>query len=133
MVKSLFPQEMLSESELNIETIAGKLLTFTEQFHLIHWQTDSYAEHSATGELYEYLQTFRDGIIEKLIGYTGRKPAVYKMGGINTSAETAISELMTFATSLKSYADNNGFIDISAMADTLSGTSAKYKFLLGLT
>lgn len=132
MAKSLFPQEMLLSPELDIDAVAGKLLTFTEQFHLIHWQTESYAEHVATGELYECLQTFRDGVIEKLIGYTGTKPETFKMGNINTSAETAISELMTFATSLKRYAETNGFIDISAMADTLSGTAAKYKYLLGL-
>lgn len=132
MIKSLFPQEMMNTSELDLESIAGKLLTFAEQFHLVHWQTGSYAEHIATGELYEYLYTFRDEVIEKLMGYTGRKPNGFKMGNINTSSETAISELMSFAISLKRYAESNGFIDVAAMADTLSGKAAKYKYLLRL-
>lgn len=132
-MKSIFPQEMMSGSELNIETIAGKLLTFTEQLHLAHWQTGSYAEHVATGGLYEYLQTFRDDLIEKLMGYTGRRPGVYKMENIQTSSLSTVSELLSFASSLKRYGEANNYYDVCNLADELSGTAAKYKYLLSLS
>ena len=77
MAKSLFPQEMLSKatgSELSLESIAAKLTYFHEQLHLLHWQTTSYAKHKALGKMYEYVQDFKDGLIEKLMGYTGKRP-----------------------------------------------------------
>ncbi len=116
-----------------MENIAGKLLTFTEQFHLIHWQTESYAEHMATGELYEYLEGFKDKLIERLMGYTGRRPDTYTMGVINTSSQSAISELISFSSSLKKYAESNNFLDVGNLADELSGKAAKCKYLLSLT
>ena len=72
MAKSLFPDEMMKSGELNLETIAGKLTYFHEQLHLTHWQTKSYAEHQALGGLYDYVHDFKDGVIEKLMGYTGK-------------------------------------------------------------
>ena len=69
MAKSLFPEEMMKSGELNLETIAGKLTYFHEQLHLTHWQTTSYAEHKALGKLYEYVQDFKDDVIEKLMVY----------------------------------------------------------------
>ena len=66
-MKSLFPEQMLADSELSIESIAAKLTQFHEQLHLLHWQTASYAEHIALGSLYEYVHDFKDGTIEKLM------------------------------------------------------------------
>ena len=72
MAKSLFPDEMMKSGELNLETIAGKLTYFHEQLHLLHllhWQTKSYAEHQALGGLYDYVHDFKDGVVEKIMGY----------------------------------------------------------------
>lgn len=136
-MKSLFPEEMIKSSsvEMSIETIAGKLTYFHEQLHLIHWQTTSYAEHQATGALYDYVHDFKDGVIEKLMGYTGKRPRAPKIEPIadNVSAESVVSSLMAFASSLKSYAETNGYHDISNLADALSGEAAKTKYLLTLT
>jgi DNA-binding ferritin-like protein len=134
MTKSLFPEEMMKSGELNLETVAGKLTYFHEQLHLLHWQTKSYAEHKALGKLYEYVQDFKDGVVEKLMGYTGKRPGVYKIEPlINCTGDECVSNLLSFASSLKSYAETNNFHDIANLADALSGEAAKTKYLLTLS
>ncbi len=136
MAKSLFPQEMLSSSggELSLESIAAKLTYFHEQLHLLHWQSTSYAEHKALGKLYEYVQDFKDGLIEKIMGYTGKRPSPYKIEPlINCSASQCVSDLLTFASQLKQYGERNSFHDVCNLADSLSGEAAKSKYLLTLS
>jgi DNA-binding ferritin-like protein len=134
MAKSLFPEEMMKSGELNLETIAGKLTYFHEQLHLTHWQTTSYAEHKALGKLYEYVQDFKDDVIEKLMGYTGKRPAPYKIEPLtNCTGNECVSNLLSFASSLKSYAESNSYHDIANLADALSGEAAKTKYLLTLS
>jgi hypothetical protein len=135
MTKSLFPQEMLNSGELNLETIAGKLTYFHEQLHLLHWQTSKYAEHQALGGLYDYVHDFKDGLVEKLMGYTGKRPGAFKIEPLNgsASASAVVSDLMSFASNLKSYGESNGYHDIPNLADSLSGEAAKTKYLLTLS
>ena len=134
MAKSLFPEEMMKSGELNLETIAGKLTYFHEQLHLTHWQTTSYAEHKSLGKLYEYVQEFKDGVIEKLMGYTGKRPAPYKIEPlINCTGNECVSNILSFASSLKSYGEANSYHDIVNLADALSGEAAKTKYLLTLS
>jgi hypothetical protein len=134
MAKSLFPDEMMKSGELNLEIIAGKLTYFHEQLHLLHWQTTSYAEHKALGKLYEYVQDFKDGVIEKIMGYTGKRPAPYKIEPlINCTGDECVSKLLSFASSLKSYGEANSYHDIANLADALSGEAAKTKYLLTLS
>lgn len=135
-MKSIFPSEMLNSSQeaMTLESIATKLTTFTEQFWTIHWNTSSYAEHMATGAMYDYIHDFKDGIMEKLMGYTGRRPAPHRMEPLmNTSAMSVVMDLMSFASQLKSYGEANGYHDICNLADELSGESAKCKYLLTLS
>ena len=134
MAKSLFPDEMMKSGELNLETIAGKLTYFHEQLHLTHWQTTSYAEHQALGGLYDYVQDFKDGVIEKIMGYTGKRPAPYKIEPLtNCTGNECVSNLLSFASSLKSYGEANSYHDIANLADALSGEAAKTKYLLTLS
>jgi DNA-binding ferritin-like protein len=134
MAKSLFPQEMLQSGEMSLDSIAAKLTHFHEQLHLLHWQTTSYAEHQALGGLYDYVHDFKDGVIEKLMGYMGKRPSGYKIDPIGAAQATAVvSELLSFASSLKSYAEGNSYHDIANLADALSGEAAKTKYLLTLS
>jgi DNA-binding ferritin-like protein len=133
---SLFPQDMQSKTaaDFTLESVAAKLTYFHEQLHLLHWQTTSYAEHKALGKLYEYVQDFKDGVIEKLMGYTGKRPGAYKIEPLGAANATAVvSELMAFASALKMYGEKNGFHDICNLSDSLSGEAAKTKYLLTLS
>jgi DNA-binding ferritin-like protein len=134
MAKSLFPEEMIKSGELNLETIAGKLTYFHEQLHLLHWQTTSYAQHKALGKLYEYVQDFKDGVVEKLMGYTGKRPGAIKLEQLTaTDPNAVVTALMDFSSNLKRYAESNSYHDIANLADALSGEAAKTKYLLTLS
>lgn len=136
-LKSLFPEDMINKgpsSELSLESIAARLSYFHEQLHLLHWQTSSYAEHQALGGLYDYVHDFKDGLIEKIMGYTGKRPGAYKiepLGG--ATATSVVSELMSFASQLKMYGEKNSFHDVCNLADSLSGEAAKTRYLLTLS
>lgn len=136
-MKSLFPQEMLNSSlgaEMTLESIAGKLTHIHEQLHLLHWQTTSYAEHQALGSLYDYVHDFKDDVIEKLMGYTSKRPTPYKIEPLtNCTAEQCVADLLSFSSNLKMFAERNSYHDICNMADELSGQAAKTKYLLTLS
>lgn len=137
MAKSLFPEDMMGsvQGALTLEFIAAKLTFFTEQLHLIHWQTSSYAEHMATGALYDYIHDFKDDIVEKIMGYSGRKPRAIKMEPIldNANCVSVVTDLMNFASELKKYGEANSYHDVCNLADALSREAAKTKYLLTLS
>lgn len=136
-LKSIFPQDMMSSSQggMTLESIAGKLTYFHEQLHLIHWQTSSYAEHQATGALYDYVHDFKDGVIEKLMGYMGKRPQAYKTEPLtnNATATLVVSDIISFAHELMEWAGTNKYCDVENMAQELSGEAAKTKYLLTLS
>jgi hypothetical protein len=136
VIKSIFPDEMIRSSgaEMTIESIAAKLSYFHEQLHLTHWQTTSYAEHQALGALYDYVHDFKDGLIEKIMGYTGKRPTAYKIEALtNCTGSQCVSDLLSFASSLKEYGERNSYHDVCNLADSLSGEAAKTKYLLTLS
>ena len=134
MALELFPEGMSNKGELSLESIAAKLTHTHEQLHLIHWQTTSYAEHQATGALYDYVHDFKDGLIEKIMGYTGKRPTPYKIEALtNCTANQCVADLLAFASQLKAYGERNSFHDVCNLADSLSGEAAKSKYLLTLS
>jgi len=120
---------------MTTEEIAGKLAYFHEQIHMIHWETRSFAEHKATGGFYEFLQDFKDEVVEKLMGYTGKRIKGLKIDSISANADSMkiADEVMKFSSDLESYGDANKFGDICNMAQSLSGETAKFKYLLTLS
>jgi len=136
-LKSLFPEEMINSSgtEMTLEGIAAKLTYFHEQLHLIHWQTTSIAEHQALGSLYDDIQDFKDDVIEKLMGYMGKRPKAFKLQPIadGVSSTSVVQEVKTFAKSLEEWAEANEYCDVENMAQDLSGKAAKTLYLLTLS
>ena len=131
---AIFPKSMTEPAGLTVELVAAKLLYFQEQIHLLHWQTDSFAEHKALGALYEFIQDFRDDVIEKLMGYTGRKVGIFTMQPLTTgiSCTAVVTDLISFAYTLIEWAELNHYCDVENLAQSLSGTAAKTKYLLTL-
>jgi hypothetical protein len=137
-LKSLFPEEMMESkgsSSLTLESIAGKLTYFHEQLHLLHWQTSSYAEHQALGGLYDYVHDFKDEVVEKIMGYTGKKPRAFKIEPLSDNADCkgVVVALISFASQLEEFAEANNMPDIENISQSLSGEAAKTKFLLTLS
>jgi hypothetical protein len=135
-IKSLFPENMIKASSeaLTLESIAGKLTYFQEQLHLLHWQTTSYGQHQALGSLYDYVHDFKDGLVEKLMGYLNKRPGIFKIEPLSNATPMAVVEnLCMFASDLKAYGEVNKFHDVCNLADALSGEAAKTKYLLTLS
>lgn len=134
---SLFPNEMLkpSTSEMTLEGIASKLTYFTLQIWLIHWQTNIFAEHKNSGEVYEYLNGFKDSSLEKLMGYTGKKTRSFKLIPTTDNAvlTTVLNDMKAFAQELQTYAKSNGYTDVENMSQDLSGVAAKALYLSTLS
>ena len=139
MAKSLFPQEMLSNAsgELSPDAIATKLTYFELQLHNLHWATRSYAEHQALGGLYDAVFDLKDEIVEKIMGYAGTRAKIGNPGQLKDYApgvsSQVVSELITFAKQLQNYGSANNMPDIENVAQALSGTAAKTKYLLTLS
>jgi hypothetical protein len=132
---SFFPSSMMSSSEesLTLEVVAARLSYFFEQVHLLHLQTPSHAEHSALG-FWDYIVDAKDEILEKLMGYEGRKLKAYKIDLITDYAPGApnkvVGEVKSFAKQLENFADARGYGDISNLAQSLGGEAAKTLYLL---
>jgi DNA-binding ferritin-like protein len=136
MSLELFPKDMQSKTaaDFTLESVAAKLTYFHEQLHLLHWQTTNRAEHKALGKLYEYVQDFKDEVMEKLMGYTGKRPGAYKIDALtNCTSMQCVSDLMAFASALKMYGEKNSFHDVCNLSDSLSGEAAKTRYLLTLS
>jgi DNA-binding ferritin-like protein len=120
---------------MTTEEIAGKLAFFHEQIHMIHWETKNYAEHKALGEFYEYLQDFKDDIVEKLMGYTGKRIQGMKIELIGNKADAldVTNKVIKFAEELMKHGEDNKFWDVANMAQDLSGKAAHTKYLLTLS
>lgn len=134
MAKTIFPEEMLNANEITLENVAAKLSQFELQLHLLHWRTNGYALHKALNELYDYVFAFKDEILEKMMGYTGKSPSEFSVGMIKIlSPEGILQEMQSFASSLKNYGEANKFHDVCNLADSFSGSVAKTKYLLTLS
>jgi len=132
-MENIFPKTMLAGTELNLDAIVSKLTFYQEQIHLQHWQSTSYAEHKALGSLYKYIQDFRDELIEKIMGYCGKRPGPYKLDiSCSKDCKTVLIEMLGFASSLKMYGEKYGYHDVCNLADSFSGQVAKTKYLLTL-
>lgn len=120
---------------MTTEDIASKLTYFQEQVHLFHWQTRSFSEHKATGSLYEFIQEFKDDVIEKLMGYTGKRIKGMKMEAVKSDVDcmALVDEIIKFSEELMKFAETSKYWDIANIAQTLSGEAAKTKYLLTLS
>ena len=113
MAKSLFPEEMLTKggSELSLDKIKAKLNYFELQLHELHWQTKSFAEHSALGTIYDKVFDLKDEIVEKIMGYTGTRTKAMPIEPIKDYAvgmsEKVVSELEAFAKQLEAFGEAN--------------------------
>ena len=133
MAKSLFPDSMMKTAEMSLEHVAAKMSYFFEEIHLLHLQTPSHAEHSALN-FWSYLTDAKDEILEKLMGYEGRKLKTYKIDALVDYSAGApnkyVTEVKDFAEQLEVWADGKRYGDISNLAQSLAGEAAKTLFLL---
>ena len=139
-LKSLFPEEMMESKSLNaltLETISGKISYFYEQLHLLHWQTTSFAEHEALGKLYDKVGDFQDEIVEKIMGYSGRRIKAFRIDVLKDydsgMPNRVVKDLISFAKELEEFGEANNMPDIENVAQSLSGEAAQTIYRLTLS
>jgi hypothetical protein len=130
---ALFPETMKMNGggAMTLESIAAKLTYFENQIHLIHWETTSHAEHSALN-FYDDIGSFKDDVMEKLMGYMGRRPSGFKIDPILPGQDSTqlVSEVKDWSYALYEWAGENHYCDVENMAQELSGKAAKTLYLL---
>lgn len=128
--------QLHTEEIKGVSDVAAKMNYFHIQLHYMHWQTTSYEQHIALGKLYETVADMKDEIVEKLIGYTSIRPVVKEVTGIKNisdySPDSAVKQLVIYANKLDKWASSKGYVDVSQLAQTLSGEAAKTLYLLSL-
>jgi hypothetical protein len=130
---AIFPEDMLNKEAMTMESIATKLTYFNLQLRLLHWQADRYSEHKSL-EIYEEIYDALDGIIEKLMGYWGKKIKAFKLLPLSDGldSEKVIDELADYAYSLYEWSEDEHYCDIEESASELRGKAKQVKYLLSL-
>lgn len=130
---TIFPENILASAELSLEQVSSKLTYFQLQLQLLHWQTTSFAEHKATDELHGFVSSFKDDVMEKLMGYANRRVKAYTLPPIGAeNTLTVVNSMISFAYTLEKWAEENKYCDIENLAQELSGAAAKTRYLLTL-
>lgn len=123
--------------DLSLESIAAKLTYFELQAHLLHWQTFGGFEHAALGDMYELLFSIKDEIVEKIMGYQGKRVKSFKIEPLkdySLEASTVLaSQVIEFAKQLQDFGKISNMPDIENISQSLSGSIAKIKYRLTLT
>jgi hypothetical protein len=120
------------------EQIKGKLFSFHNSAHSLHLDTRSYAEHKALQGLYKGLATFKDELLELLMGYqNGKRIGKAKLDELPSYSQEAVTEMvkegLKFAYELEKFAEDKNYCDIANTAQALSGLFAKTQYLLTLS
>lgn len=138
---SFFSKDILSNraqtESLTLDTIKAKLNYFELQLHELHWQTFGLGEHLALGDLYDTVFDVKDEIVEKIMGYSGKRTKATKHDEIKDYApgvaESVVVDLISFAKKLQDFGRDNNMPDIENIAQSLSGDAAKVKYRLTLS
>ncbi len=114
--------------------MVDKLLGLQNQLRMLHWGTNSYAEHKALGKAYEALDPLIDTFIETWMGVNGKElgsPKLdlrpYKPGSANVLLDQAVD---FFTNEMHSVVSGNS--DLSNIRDEMLGVVNQTKYLLTL-
>jgi DNA-binding ferritin-like protein len=115
------------------------MLNFTNTIKLYHWRTSSFAEHKATDELFENLQSNIDKFVEVLLGrtYGGRisHPAVFHIVAHNYNnakmLHREVAKFRAFLISLENTMGKND-TDLINIRDDILVDINKFMYLMSL-
>lgn len=115
--------------------LVNVLLSFQNQFKILHWQTKSYARHMAYGGFYDSFSDSIDTFIEVHMGKYGRVDVDNHLAVKNMSEvhiDSVITELEHFLISLTGHYDSEKDTDLLNIRDDMLGQLNKLKYLLTL-
>jgi DNA-binding ferritin-like protein len=113
------------------------LVKIQVQFRFMHWQTTSFSQHKAYGEIYESLDGFIDDFVETCMGKHGRPKF---SGGYNIEGEDLeeieLGELLNqvegFLLSFNEIYDQQVDSDLLNIRDEMLSSLNKLRYLLTL-
>jgi len=128
--------EFVIKRNSDLDGIFTNLYMLPNKVQFCHHNTTSYAAHKALDGAYDELNDLKDSIVEKLIGYTGKrisKLSLSSLSGYTESANIQVAdEIMTFAIQLEQFGKTNRMPDIENLAQEYNGVGAQLKYLLSL-
>jgi len=108
------------------------LLVFQAQLKIMHWGTESYAEHNAYGSTYETVDEGLDALVESYQGYHGRLDFGSKCDFISFKDVEVNSWLGSMLDCLNTLRQEFTESDLQNLTDELIAGVSKLKYLLTL-
>jgi len=108
------------------------LLLFQSQLKIMHWGTESYAQHNAFGSTYESIDEGLDSLVESYQGYHGRIDFGNSCEFISFKDVECDSWLNSMLECLNSLREELKESDLQNMIDELIAAVSKLKYLLTL-
>lgn len=121
-----------------MDRIILNLLKLQIQLRILHWQTNSYAQHKAYGKTYESLDLLLDNLVETHQGKRGiikyGTPAVIEVTNIESISIMDVLQEVTdyLSTEFSNHVDVNLDTDCLNIRDEILSTLNKLKYLLTL-
>jgi DNA-binding ferritin-like protein len=120
-----------------MEQIIIELLTIQNQFRIYHWQTKSFARHSAFGDVYSELDGLIDEFVEVCMGKHGRPSfsGGYTLGGSDIEElelTEYINSVCEYLVGLSEDYDPKMDSDLLNIRDEMLAEINKLKYLLTL-
>ena len=129
------------KEEMTCTTITRDLMSFKVIFHVLHFQTKSFAKHKALEELYSEITDLADDIIECLLGREGERldnelvitSSPFSSPEVENSITDQINVLSGFADRLFNWSNNLNYQDIANLSAELIQLCNKTKYRLTLS
>jgi hypothetical protein len=119
------------------QEIIQVLMTYRQQLHIYHWQTQSYARHKASDELLGKLSDFIDKFMEIYFGKYGKVnitvPIIIKLENMNDAQAVTYLDVMMayFEDALPVYLDAKDTDLVNLRDEVLAGVKqTKYLYTL---
>ncbi len=118
-----------------MENIVDHLISYQQQFRILHWQTKSYARHKAYGDFYDSFSGLMDDFIETHMGKYGRVKTGGKIEISNMNdvqIKDYLEEIEQFLIELSEEYDERKDSDLLNIRDEMLASVNKLKYLLTL-
>ena len=121
-----------------MEQVIFNLIRLQNQFRILHWQTQSYAQHKAFGDIYDSLDSHIDNLVEVHQGKYGRivfnMPFNIELVNFEDFDITSVLEEATdyLSSEFGNDADPQKDTDCLNIRDEILGELNKLKYLLTL-
>lgn len=118
--------------EENINSHFVKLLMFQTQLKVMHWGTESFAEHNAYGSTYSSIDESLDALVESYQGYHGRIDfsSTCELTSYGTTDYCSLTDsALDCLNSLRSFLCES---DLQNLTDEIIASVSKLKYLLTL-